>query len=139
MVSKLEAMTLSEEQALEEGATLLRTIKEVLAPIDSIFDKDNTLGEMVIRKLSEMKVFDYGEDYVIKLSTILEKTEVLLTQHNQMEWLTSKPAVKLLEDKELPNEKKELALQMDSYVGTKYERLKKFLHIQRTSLKDSRP
>ena len=82
---------------------------------------------MVARKLFDIKVSNCNGDYIIKLSNILVETEVLLTQHNQMEWLTSKPAVKLMEDKE----KEEWAVQMDSYEGTKYERLKQFLHARR--------
>ena len=62
-----------------------------------------------------IKASDFCGDYIIKLSSVLEETEVLLTQHNQMEWLTSKPGNKLLEVKLSPKEKEE---RMDSYEVT---------------------
>ena len=48
------------------------------------------MGEMVAGELFNIKVLVCGGDYIIKLSTLLEETEVLLTRHNWMQWLTSK-------------------------------------------------
>ena len=111
--------------------TVTRDCREIWDQLDNIYGKEDTLEEMVASELFNIKASDCGEDYIIKLSTGLEETEVLLSQHDQMEWLTSKPVVKLLKDKLSPKEKEERAIQMDTFVGTKYERLKQFLHARR--------
>ena len=53
-------------------------------------------------------------DYMIKLLTALDEIEMLLNKPEQLEWLTSKPAIKQLDDKLPAKDKETWATKMDS-------------------------
>ena len=63
-------------------STITRNCREIWDQLDNIYGKDDMLGEMVAREIFAIK--DCGGNYIIKLSTVLKETEVLLMQHNQM-------------------------------------------------------
>ena len=90
-----------------------------------LYGKPDMLCEMVMHDIYDLK--SGGEDFMVRLSVLLDDTEVLLCDHNQMDWLTSKPSIKQLENKE----KEEWATQMETFKGSRYERLKQFLYPRR--------
>ena len=47
----------------------------------------------------------------------------MLREHNQVKWLMRKPPFKQLEDK-LPQKEEDWAIQMETFQGTRYEKLK---------------
>ena len=105
---------------------------ELWEQLDVQYGTPEVVGRQVTQELFELDPRKHpGGEYIIKLSNMLEETEVLLLQHNQLEWLTSPNAISQLEEK-LPYEaKKDWAEKMDTYVGTKYEKLKAFLKQKR--------
>ena len=72
-----------------------------------------------------------GENFIMRFSVLLDKTEVLLREHNQMVWLQGKPFINQPVDKLPQKEKEELAVKMETYEGTRYEWFQQFLYIQR--------
>ena len=52
---------------------------------------------------------------------------MLLREHNQMDWLQSKPSIKQLEDKLPQKQKEEWAAKMDTFEGSRFKRFQKFL------------
>ena len=120
------------DKVKKQISSVARDPREVWEQLESIYGRPDVVGQLVSQELFDLNPKDYGDEYMIKLSTMLEETEVLLTEHDQMEWLTSSPAIRQLEEKLLPREKEEWASKMDSFDGSKYEKLKKFLRSRRT-------
>ena len=81
---------------------------------------------MVMRDIFDLETEGY--DFMTRFSVLLDKTEVLLREHNQRDWLQSKPSIKKLEDKLPQKEKKEWSAKMDTFEGSRFKRFQKFLN-----------
>ena len=84
---------------------------------------------MVIQDIYDLKTG--GEDFMMRFSFLLDETEVLLREHNQMDWLQSELSVKQLDDKLLQKEKEEWIIQMETFKRSKYKRFQQFLYSRR--------
>ena len=122
------------EKVKSRLSSVTRDSREVWDQLESLYGRPEIIGQQVSQELFDLSPKEHGEEYLIKLSTMLEETEVLVTEHDQMEWLTSCMAIRQLEDKLPIKEKIEWAEKMDTYEGSKYEKLKKFLRVKREIL-----
>ena len=77
--------------------TVAKNYKQIWNQLNELYGKEELLGEMVMQDIWELKTG--GEDFMMRFSVLLDETEVLLREHNQMDWLQSKPSIKQLEDK----------------------------------------
>ena len=103
--------------------------RQIWEQLDVLYGKPLMLGEMVMQDNYDHK--SGGKDFMMRFSVLLDETKVLLREHNQIDWLTSKPFIKQLEDKLPQKEKEEWAIQMETFEGSRYERLQQFLYSQR--------
>ena len=94
-----------------------------------MYGREEFLGEMVMRDIYDLKTG--GDNFMMSFSVLLDDTEMLLRDHNQMDWLQSKPSIMQLEDKLPQKEKEEWAIQMETFEGSKYKRFQQFLYSRR--------
>jgi hypothetical protein len=125
----MEALPSSVKKNLTSVA---KDVRELWEQLEVQYGTPEVMGRQVSQELFELDPRNYaGGEYIIELTTMLEETEVLLLQHHQLDWLTSPNAISQLEEK-LPYEaKKEWTERMNTFPGTKYERLKAFLNQRR--------
>ena len=84
---------------------------------------------MVMRDIYDLKTG--GDNFMMSFSVLLDDTKMLLRDHNQIDWLQSKPSIMQLEDKLPQKEKEEWATKMDTFEGSRFKRFQKFLYSRR--------
>ena len=114
------------EDVKKRISTDVKNPQQILDQLNELYGKPEMLGKMVMQDNYDLKTG--GKDLMMRLSVLLDETEVLLREHNQMDWIQSKPSIKQLEDKLPQKEKEEWAVQMKTFEGSRYERFQQFLY-----------
>ena len=117
------------EEVKKRISRVAKDTQQIWNQLDELYCKEELLGKIVMQDINDLKT--RGEDFMMRFSILLDETEVLLHDHNQMDWLQSKPSIKQLENKLPQKEKEELAIQVETFVGIRYEGFQQFLYSRR--------